>query len=181
MLFFNNKKISKPRKLFLGAFLAWFVFINLALPIRAWAVEPNNGDTGFAPGTDGTTQIINADGTISIINPAAAATDPKVFASATGEAGVGVGDLAKNSIAALGTCSIGAILGQILSSLIAQIVSGIVSTVAKSVIQPITNAISGTIQNKVITPITGTVTSAVGDVAGGAIGIAAGGAGGGIF
>ena len=67
--------------------------------------------------------------------------DGQVSASASGEAGVGFGDATQNVIGALGTCSIGAILGRLLASLISSIINLLLGfltdTLFRAVVGPI--------------------------------------------
>jgi hypothetical protein len=74
------------------------------------AVGEFSNSTELSPGTFGVDSTTGAQG----IPPGEA-----------GEAQLGTGDLAQNSVAALGTCSVGAILGRLLSALIGQLISTI--------------------------------------------------------
>ncbi|MFA6050477.1 MAG: hypothetical protein WC761_04755 [Candidatus Paceibacterota bacterium] len=98
--------------------------------------DTSNGfeDTGdgvfYGPG--GTEYALNSEGQLVEIPNAEAAIDAGdttgtqgIPPGEAGEAQLGTGDLAQNSVAALGTCSIGAILGRLLSALIGQLISTI--------------------------------------------------------
>jgi hypothetical protein len=149
MIYFKIK-----HKFFFGAFISWFAFVSLILPMKAiaadaaapadptgvaqYAAQEQAAGNTTSNGTplDPTKPYIGADGNITTIsspsNPAAAAaTNGKAFASPGGA----VGDLAQQSITALGTCSIGAVLGRLLGSLIGQLINAIFGNLTNTAIE----------------------------------------------
>ncbi len=132
MHFYNSKKFIKDHKLFAGAFIFWFLFVNLLTPLKAIALV----------GTDANGNQVEEGQNAPEENvpKAIPVTEEPLTSEGEGSSENNLGDLAQGAATTAITCSIGAILGRLISGLIGILINQLMSFLASTVIQKVTGA-----------------------------------------